>query len=139
MYRVTHAQAKVVHHGLNAPENMSAMTRHAIGYDMRKHRTTKVSKQVLVCCCVHHALNIARIPGLTKRALTTWHRNKKHQCMSVLGRAVTWTSPVHVAGCSTRKTFRNAKLMYALHHSRADPGCASWIVCTRKHVSNVST
>ena len=50
VYRATRAQSKVVHHGSNAPENVSAMTQHAIGYSMRKHHTAKAPKQVSACC-----------------------------------------------------------------------------------------
>ena len=48
--RATRAQSKVVHYGWNAPENVLAMTRHAIGYSMRKHYTAKAPKQVSACC-----------------------------------------------------------------------------------------
>ena len=111
VYRAARAQSKVVHRGSNAPENVSAMTQHAIGYSMRKHRATKAPKQVSECCCIQHLPSIAGISFPTIRALKTWHRNKKHQCMSVLGRPVAWTPPVHVTGCSTGKTLRNVRML----------------------------
>ena len=138
VYRVTCAQSKVVHHGSNAPENMSAMTQHAIGYGTRKHRTAKAPKQVLACCWVQHTLSIAGISVPTFRALTTWHRNRSasvcrclagqlpghHQCMSL--------------AVQQGKRFETLECCSASHHSCADAGCASRIECTTKRVSNDS-
>ena len=100
---------------------------------MRKHHTAKAPKQVSECCCIQHLPSIAGISFPTIRALKTWHRNKKHQCMSVLGDTTSVCLAVQQGKC-----FETLECCSVSRQLRAVKGCASRIECTRKRVSNDS-